>query len=68
MIFIYFQEVRYKRQPTMAEVFMATHAIEQTDEEGNVSYNWLDDKSRSAMVKLFILNVNILAYFISPKF
>ena len=40
----------YNREPTMAELFKATHAVERTDEEGNVSYKWTDDKSQSVMV------------------
>ena len=50
IILIYFQAARYNREPTMAELFKATHAVERTDEEGNVSYEWTDDKSQSVMV------------------
>ena len=43
----------------MAELFKVTHAMERTDEEGNVSYEWTDGKSQSVMVNLFILNIYI---------
>ena len=49
----------------MAELFTATHAVEQTDEEGNVSYTWTDAKSKSVMVNMFIRNYNVSYYFIS---
>ena len=49
----------------MAEVFRDTHVVEQTDEEGNVSYEWTDDKSRSVMVNMLILNDNVSYSFIS---
>lgn len=38
----------------MAEVFRVTHAVEHTDEDGNVSYDWSDDKAASVMVNMFI--------------
>ena len=40
----------------MAELFTAMHAVEQTDEEGNVSYAWMDAKSKFVMVNMFIHN------------
>ena len=47
----------------MAELFKVTHAVESTDEEGNVSYVWTDDKAESTMVNIFIVNNN-MSFFI----
>lgn len=47
---------KYRREPTMAEVFRHTHAVEHTDDEGNVTYNWADNKAAGVMVNMFIYN------------
>ena len=49
----------------MAQLFTATHAVEQTDEDGNISYVWSDAKAQSVMVNMFICNYNVSYYFIS---
>ena len=43
----------------MAELFTATHAVEETYEEGNVSYRWTDAKSQSVMVNMLIRNDSV---------
>ena len=53
-ILVYFQWAKYEREPTTAEVFRVTHVVEHTDENGNVSYDWLEDKATSVMVNMFI--------------
>ena len=40
----------------MAEVFRRTHAVEHTDDERNVTYDWSNDKAASVMVNMFIHN------------
>lgn len=47
---------KYRREPTMAEVFRHTHAVEHTDDEGNVTYDWADDKAAGVMVNILINN------------
>ena len=47
---------KFQRKPTMAEVFRCTHAMEHTDDEGNVTYNWADKKAAGVMVNMFIHN------------
>lgn len=43
----------------MAEVFRVTHAVEQTNDDGNVTYEWTDAKAESVMVNMFIRNDNV---------
>ena len=48
------QHAKIGREPSMAEVFRRTHAVEHTDEERNVTYEWADSKSAGVMVNMLI--------------
>ena len=39
-------------EPTLAEVFTQTHAVERTNEESNTSYTWTDPKSCETMISI----------------